>query len=108
MKKCTLFFKRLGLIVALLFINLSFSQNATLSGIISDASGAPIPGVNIIIKNTTASTSTDIDGKYFFPNLKNEEATLIVSYIGYKTTEIKITVNGNTSKNITLTGNSNV
>lgn len=108
MKKCTLFFKRLGLIVALLFINLSFSQNATLSGIISDASGAPIPGVNIIIKNTTASTSTDIDGKYFLPNLKNEEATLIVSYIGYKTTEIKITVNGNTSKNITLTGNSNV
>jgi len=83
MKNYTLFFKRLGLIVALLFINLAFSQNATLSGIISDASGAPIPGVNIIIKNTPSATSTDMDGKYFFPNLKNEVATLVVSYIGF-------------------------
>jgi len=108
MKKSTLFMKRLGLILALLLVNLSFSQNATLSGIISDAKGNPIPGVNVIIKNTTKATATDADGKYVVSNLQNGETTVVASYIGYKTVSTSVTISGTTVQNISMVEDANV
>ena len=100
--------KRLGLIVAVLLVNLSFSQNATLSGVISDAKGNPIPGVNVSIQNTTKATATDADGKYVVSNLQNGEVVVVASYIGYKTVSTTITINGNTVQNIAMTEDANV
>ena len=108
MKKSTLFMKRLGLIVAVLLVNLSFSQNATLSGVISDAKGNPIPGVNVSIQNTTKATATDADGKYVVSNLQNEEVVVVASYIGYKTVSTTVTISGNTVQNIEMTEDANV
>ena len=108
MKKSTLFMKRLGLIVAVLLVNLSFSQNATLSGVISDAKGNPIPGVNVSIQNTTKATATDADGKYVVSNLQNGEVVVVASYIGYKTVSTTVTISGNTVQNIEMTEDANV
>ena len=43
-------------------INFSFAQNVT--GLVTDASGAPIAGVNVVEKGTTNGVVTDFDGKY--------------------------------------------
>ena len=108
MKKSNLVLKRLGLIVALLLVNLTFSQNSTVSGIVSDNSGAPLPGVNILIKNTNKAVSTDLDGKYAFTKIDNGNITLVASYIGFKTLEINVSVSDNTVQNITLVEDANV
>ena len=108
MKKSNLVLKRLGLIIALLLVNLTFSQNSTVSGIVSDNSGAPLPGVNILIKNTNKAVSTDLDGKYAFTKIDNGNITLVASYIGFKTLEINVSVSDNTVQNITLVEDANV
>ena len=74
-----------------------FAQQSV-TGIVSDDSGTPVPGVNILEKGTTNGVITDFDGNYSIT--VNNEATLTFSYIGYTTQEIK--VNNQTNINITL------
>lgn len=79
--------------LVLIFIStlcLSFtaiSQN-TVSGTITDEEGQPIPGVNILEKNTTNGFVSDFDGNYTMS--VGDNATLIFSYIGFKTQEIAV------------------
>jgi outer membrane receptor protein involved in Fe transport len=108
MKTDDLLLKKMGIIIALLLFNISFSQNSNLSGTVSDATGAPIPGVNIAIKNTNKAIATDTNGKYSFSNLKNETVTITATYIGFKSVELKVTINGNTIQNISLIEDANV
>lgn len=74
------------------FVNVSliFSQQF-INGTVTDASGTPIIGVNIIEKGTTNGTTSDFDGKYSI-NVAND-AVLIFSYIGYSTQEVNTTGN---------------
>ena len=68
------------------------------TGTITDDFGVPLPGVNVIIKNTSKGTSTDFDGNF---SLNVEEgAILIISYIGFNTVEI--VVGNQTVINVTL------
>jgi len=108
MKKSNLLIRQIGTIFALLLINLSFAQNATVSGLVLDVNGAPISGVNISMKDLSKSTVTDIDGKYTFSNLQNGTFYLNASYIGYKNIGFKININGSTVQNITLIEDANV
>lgn len=58
------------------------------SGVVSDPEdGSPIPGVSVIVKGTAIGTATDMNGFYrlYVPH----NATLVVSFIGYKTHEIE-------------------
>lgn len=59
-----------------------------ISGKVLDSNGDPIIGANVLEKGTTNGTITNIDGEYSL-NIENN-AILIVSYIGYTTNEIKI------------------
>jgi len=77
-------------------INFSFTQNVT--GLVTDASGAPIAGVNVVEKGTTNGVVTDFDGKYSIAVDGN--ATLVFSYVGSNTQEIA--VNNRTTINVTL------
>ncbi len=108
MRKSNLFIKQVGIIFALLLFNLSFAQNATLSGLVLDVNGAPIPGVNISIKDLSKSSVTDIDGKYNFSNLQNGTFYLNAYYIGYQNVGFKINITGSTVQNITLIEEANV
>lgn len=67
------------------------------SGTVSDASGNPIPWVNVVEKGTTNGTASDFDGNYSISVSSN--ATLVFSYVGYGTVEQA--VNGATM-NVTL------
>ena len=66
---------------------------STLSGTVTDESGLPLPGVNIIVKGTTRGTQTDFDGNYSISALKDE--ILVFSYLGYET--IEKTIKSNTT-----------
>ena len=76
---------------------LSFSQQ-DISGTVTDVSGVPLAGVNIIEKNTTNGVVTDFDGKFTISVDGN--STLVFSYVGYNSKEIP--VNNQSSINVTL------
>ena len=59
-------------------------QTYKISGKVVDSQGEPIIGANILEKGTTNGTITDTDGNFSL-NVKSITATLVVSYIGYKT-----------------------
>ncbi|GAA4055843.1 carboxypeptidase-like regulatory domain-containing protein [Flavobacterium chungnamense] len=66
------------------------NEKFTVSGIVSDGI-IPLPGANIYLKNYNISTQTDIDGKFTFPKQLEAGDILLVTYIGYKEKEIKVT-----------------
>lgn len=91
--------KKLFLLVLFSGLTLpALAQNISVSGTVSDANG-PVPGVNILIANTTRGTQTDFDGNYTLNDVP-PDATLVFSYLGYISQEI--IVNGRSSINVTL------
>jgi hypothetical protein len=80
--------------------SLSTQQTATVTGKVSDTSGASLPGVSVVVKGTTNGTITDINGNYALANVP-ANAILQFSFVGMKTLEIA--VEGKTSVNATLT-----
>ena len=87
-------------LIAMLLVNIQlFAQDTyTVSGTVTDAQNVPIPGVNVVVVNTTRGTQTDFDGNYSI-NVSNGES-LQFSYIGYATQTVAIT--GPRTLNITL------
>ena len=75
MKKLNRF---LALIVAL-FVQISFAQDKTVSGSVSDDSGMPLAGVNIIVQGTSSGTQSDFDGNYSI--MVDEGSVLTLSLI---------------------------
>ncbi len=69
-------------------VQITFAQEKTISGTVSDASGLPLPGATVLIKGTTSGTSTDFDGKYSIST--SQGSTLVFSFVGYTTQEIPI------------------
>jgi len=70
-----------------------------IKGTISDKDGAPLAGANILEKGTTNGTQADFDGNFSLA-VEDENALLVVSYIGFKTTEIAL--NGQATLTIEL------
>ena len=78
----------------LVFTLSAIGQEYTISGnVTSEQDGFPIPTVNILVKNSSNGVTTDFDGNYTIKNV-SQNATLVFSYVGYKTKEITVT-NGN-------------
>ena len=73
-----------------LFAAFSLTMSAQITGTVLDASTAePIIGANVIEKGTTNGTITDFDGNFVL--MAQEGALLEISYMGYKTVEVKAT-----------------
>lgn len=70
-----------------------------ITGRVTDAAGAGIPGTTVRLKGGSAGTSTDADGKFSL-NVPDGSGTLIFSSIGYATKEVEIA--NQTSLNVTL------
>ncbi len=87
-----------GLFMVGVFLCFGLSQAQEVSGTVSDASG-PLPGASVVVKGTTNGAQTDFDGIYTLTDI-GEDATLVFSYIGYKTVEIP--VGGQTTIDVTL------
>ncbi|CCY90592.1 tonB-dependent receptor [Bacteroides sp. CAG:1076] len=73
-------------------------ENRIIKGKIIDEKGETLIGVSILVKGTTIGTVTDFDGNFSLEVPKN--GTLVISYVGYKSQEIK--VSGRTDFAITL------
>ena len=63
-------------------------QEITISGVVKDKSGEPIPGVNIMVKELKIGIVTDIHGKYELSGSIEQGNTIVFSFIGMKTQEI--------------------
>jgi TonB-linked SusC/RagA family outer membrane protein len=85
-----------------LSMQISFAQEKTISGIVSDATG-PIPGVNVIVKGTKKSTQTDFNGAYSIK--ANTGDVLDFSFVGMQNTSV--TVGASSTANIKLQDKSN-
>jgi TonB-linked SusC/RagA family outer membrane protein len=72
--------------------------DVTISGIVQDSNGDPIPGVTVFVPGTNSGTATDMDGKYSI--VVPEGSSLVFSFIGFETQTIQ--VGNQTSVNVTL------
>lgn len=97
-------FKKVGLslLIAMGSCGLSIAQTApfAVSGTVKDQiTGAGMPGVNVLVKGTTAGTVTDVDGRYHI-QVSDGQAVLVFSFIGYTSQEVSL--DGRTSIDVTL------
>lgn len=92
-KKTSICFKqKMALLCMLFFMSAltAFAQNFTANGVIIDSSTKEtLPGVSITVRGTTIGTISDLDGKFSLSVPQN--GTLVFSYLGYKTLEIRAT-----------------
>ena len=91
---------RLKLIVSAMFLLIMVgihAQNVRVTGVVSDAQGSLI-GVNVHVKGGTTGVITDINGKYSLE--VPEHATLVFSFLGYKSMEYPVKAQQNI--NVTL------
>lgn len=65
------------------------AQTKMISGTITSTDGTPLTGVSIAVQGTSTGTFTDDKGKYSL-NVPGENATIVVSYIGYVTQTVAI------------------
>ncbi len=82
-------------ILTLLMISQAQAQERTISGTVtaSDEEGG-LPGVNVLLKNSTQGTVTDIDGNYSI-SVPSSEAILVFTSVGYESQELTV---GNRSR----------
>nr|WP_082433595.1 TonB-dependent receptor [Allomuricauda eckloniae] len=74
-------------------------EQQEIRGSVKDEGGNPLPGTNILVKGTTNGTQVDFDGNFIL-EVADNNAILVVSYLGFKTAEIS--VNGQTVIDIIL------
>ena len=74
------------------------AQASKVAGKVTDASGTPLIGVSVTIKDTVKGTATDVDGNYALDAQKTD--VLVFEFLGYKTQEI--TVGSQTVINVSL------
>ncbi|TLV02083.1 SusC/RagA family TonB-linked outer membrane protein [Dyadobacter luticola] len=85
------------LLFALFWTDAAAQQQVT--GKVTDSRGEPLPGVNIIVKNTSTGTVTNVDGTYAL-KVSEQNAVLLFSFIGYAPVEMP--VGAQTSINVTM------
>lgn len=77
-------------VLLLLLSTQTYAQEQTISGKVTDADGkTALPGVNVLIKDTSIGTITDLDGNYNL-QIPATDAVLVFSFIGYKTIETQV------------------
>lgn len=81
-------------LLLVLVVQITFAQEKTITGSISDNSGLPLPGVNIVVKGTSNGTQSDFDGNYAIKASVGQN--LVYTYVGFKTQEKTITTNSST------------
>jgi len=89
-------------LILVFVVHLTIAQEKTISGAVTDDSGLPLPGVNIIIQGTTTGTQSDFDGNYIIE--ASEGQTLVYSYVGFETQEI--TVGASSTIDVTMAAGS--
>ena len=99
MKKNKLLQVAMVMLPLLLMSVWTFGQVVRVHGGVTDESGEPLPGVNVVVKGTTQGSITDINGKYQID--ADSKSTLVFSFIGYNSRDE--VVGGRKEINVKLT-----
>lgn len=81
----------LFVICMLASVNGMLAQSTLVKGQVTDDQNHPLIGCNVVVKGSSNGTLTDLDGKYSITTSLN--STLVFSYVGFQTQEIKVTGN---------------
>ena len=92
------------LIMCMLLPAKVFAQSGTITGTVVDETGMTVIGATVMVKGTNDGTITDMDGNFSLEGKVG--TTLVVSYVGYATLEVKI--NKLTGNNLVLKEDSEV
>lgn len=86
--------------IAMLLVNIAlFAQDSyNVTGTVVDGSNVPLPGVNVVVINTTRGTQTDFDGNFTIS--VSDSDVLQFSYLGYTSQSVIMT--GKTTINLTM------
>lgn len=76
------------MMVMMLFAVMVYAQNVKVTGTVTDSSGEPIVGASVVVVGAKGGTVTDLDGKYSL--LVSPQATLRITYLGFKNEEVKV------------------
>lgn len=79
-------------------VHISFAQDKTITGTVTDQDGLPLPGVNIVVEGTTSGTQTDFDGNYTISG--SEGQVLLFSYIGQR--DVRQTIGAGATMNVQM------
>ena len=93
MKKSNLMKRKMMLLMTCLFIGIGLvnAQISKITGVVtSEEDGLPIVGASVLVKGTTQGTITDIDGQFTLSNVPASAKTLVISFIGMQTKEVKV------------------
>ena len=79
------------ILIFLLFPMIVLSQNNTVSGLVNDENGSPLPGATVQLKGSeTIGAITDFDGNFSISIPTDGVQVLVVSYIGYLNEEVDV------------------
>lgn len=79
--------KKLLVLMFFLASAAAYGQRTTITGTVTDESGAGLPGATIQVKGTSQGVLTDLDGKYSL-DVQSGDVTLVFSFVGYTTKEV--------------------
>jgi TonB-linked SusC/RagA family outer membrane protein len=85
-------------IVMQIFALMSFAQDITVKGQVTDEKGVPVAGASVLVKGTTVGTSTDATGNFSISAARG--TTLLISSINFEPKEVRVS---GASQNVTLT-----
>ena len=80
-------------LLALLMTIPAMAQKQLFTGVVKDALGEPVIGASVVEKGSSNGSVTDLDGKFSVSTIPG--TTLVVSYVGYKSQEVKAKENMN-------------
>ena len=96
-------FKGILTLFLALVVQISFAQQGTITGKVSDGSG-PLPGVSVVVKGSTIGTETDFDGKYSIKASSGDILTF--RYLGYLS--IDKTIGSSSIINVSMKEDANI
>ena len=85
--------RKLFFLISIFISTTMFSQTGNIRGFIYEKeTGEPVMFCNVFLKGTTIGAATDVNGMYNISKLVAGNYTLVVTYIGYDTTEVNISI----------------
>ncbi|UCD37241.1 MAG: TonB-dependent receptor [Fidelibacterota bacterium] len=80
-------------LISFFAVHLLMGATGTISGIVRDVeTGAPLPGANVVLEGTALGAASNRDGIFSIPKIPTGEFTLNISYIGYESRALPVTV----------------
>ncbi|WP_026756033.1 TonB-dependent receptor [Sediminibacter sp. Hel_I_10] len=92
--------KPILIVIFLLLTHFAFSQSGSVIGSVTDQTELPLEGVNVFLKNTSKGVQTNNNGEFELNKIEPGEYTLMVTYLGFKTRELSVSVSNYQRTNV--------